>query len=170
MSTAKSKDLFDESTMTFGEHLEALRIHLWRSIVWLSLCMIVTLIFGSYIMSVVKKPIDDALAKYNAKIHDENYVEPSAFKKLMGLDVDFGFGGDDAPAESQGTSGLGAEDPAAPSEDRAKPKPVTFTVNAHSLMSALHEIDPQTFQEPDDALKSQTVNLLVASDDLPGFG
>ena len=30
------KDLFDDSTMTFGEHLEALRMHLWKAIVgWL---------------------------------------------------------------------------------------------------------------------------------------
>jgi sec-independent protein translocase protein TatC len=37
MSRKHSKDLFDDTTMTFGEHLEELRIRLWRAIIGLCL-------------------------------------------------------------------------------------------------------------------------------------
>ena len=34
-----SKDLFDDSTMTFGEHLEVLRVHLIKAIIGLSIAV-----------------------------------------------------------------------------------------------------------------------------------
>lgn len=61
---AKSKDLFDDSTMSFGEHLEVLRIHLWRAIIGLVLCTIVALFFGDTIIGIVRRPIDNALEDY----------------------------------------------------------------------------------------------------------
>ena len=37
-----TKDLFDDSTMSFGEHLEALRTHLIRAIIGLVIAAIIT--------------------------------------------------------------------------------------------------------------------------------
>ena len=41
-----SKDLFDNTTMTFGEHLEELRIRVWRAVIGLFLVTSVTMYFG----------------------------------------------------------------------------------------------------------------------------
>ncbi len=46
----ESKDLFNETTMTFGEHLEALRMHLFKAIIGLVLVSICTLIWGNYLV------------------------------------------------------------------------------------------------------------------------
>ena len=61
MSRKHSKDLFDDTTMTFGEHLEELRIRLWRAIIGLFLVTSVTMYFGDQVMAIVRKPIEDAL-------------------------------------------------------------------------------------------------------------
>ena len=51
---AKQKDLFDESTMTFGEHLEVLRVHLWKSILGLIVTVVGSLFFGNHIIDIGK--------------------------------------------------------------------------------------------------------------------
>ncbi|NQV27955.1 MAG: twin-arginine translocase subunit TatC [Rhodopirellula sp.] len=60
---AQSKDLFDDSTMTFGEHLECLRTHLIRAIIGLAICVIGALFIGDRIVAIVRSPIDSALRK-----------------------------------------------------------------------------------------------------------
>lgn len=72
MSQQQTKDLFDESTMSFGEHLEALRIHLIRAILGLAVSVIICLFWGGYVVDFVRAPIDKALAKYStADIEDD---------------------------------------------------------------------------------------------------
>jgi sec-independent protein translocase protein TatC len=61
---AKSRDLFDESTMSFGEHLEVLRYHMFFAIIGVALGVGVSLFFGRELVAIVKKPIDDALESY----------------------------------------------------------------------------------------------------------
>ena len=51
---AQSKDLFDDSTMTFGEHLECLRTHLIRAIIGLAICVIGALFIGDRIVAIVR--------------------------------------------------------------------------------------------------------------------
>ncbi|MCA9016006.1 MAG: twin-arginine translocase subunit TatC [Planctomycetaceae bacterium] len=60
-----SHDLFDESTMSFGDHLEALRIHLWKALIGLAICVVGALFVGHKIVAVVRAPIDAALKEYN---------------------------------------------------------------------------------------------------------
>lgn len=60
---AQSKDLFDDSTMTFGEHLECLRTHLIRAIIGLFICVIGALFIGDHLVAIVRSPIDKALRK-----------------------------------------------------------------------------------------------------------
>src|SRR6185437_2262131 len=57
------KDLFDDSTMTFGEHLEVLRFHLIRAILGLVICVIFSLIFGEQLVQLIRQPIDRALKR-----------------------------------------------------------------------------------------------------------
>ena len=68
---AKSQDLFDDSTMSFGEHLEILRVHLWKAIVGLVICVIATLFFGNHIITVIRKPIADALQEFGVVTEDD---------------------------------------------------------------------------------------------------
>src|SRR6476469_3212627 len=67
----KSKDLFDETTMTFGEHLDALRTHLIKAIIGLVLALIVTLTWGNKLVDLIRTPIDQAL-KRNAMFGEDD--------------------------------------------------------------------------------------------------
>ena len=67
-----SKDLFDETTMTFGEHLEALRIHLFKAVIGTVIVMCGTLYFGNYLVDVIRTPIDRALKRN--KLYNEEEV------------------------------------------------------------------------------------------------
>lgn len=57
-------DLFKESTMTFGEHLEELRSTLFRSLIGLTLAFIVGLCIGDKVVKFFETPIVDALRRY----------------------------------------------------------------------------------------------------------
>src|SRR5262245_17660456 len=89
----QSKDLFDDSTMTFGEHLEALRMHLFKSLLGLILAVIVCLIYGEDIVAFVREPIDRALQKYTVnkrdvqKLTQEEWYEAlfNSAKHLVGM-------------------------------------------------------------------------------------
>ncbi len=43
---ARSRDLFDDTTMTFGEHLEVLRVHVFRALLGLVLAVGVALVYA----------------------------------------------------------------------------------------------------------------------------
>ncbi len=58
---ARSRDLFDDTTMTFGEHLEVLRVHVFRAIIGIVLAVSVTLFFGDKIFMWLRNPIESAL-------------------------------------------------------------------------------------------------------------
>jgi len=60
----KSIDLFDDSTMSFGDHLEALRVHLFKGLIGLILTVTVTLFFADHIITIIRRPIDGALRKH----------------------------------------------------------------------------------------------------------
>lgn len=59
---ARSRDLFDDTTMSFGEHLEVLRTHVWRAGLGAALTIIACLFFGDRIFAVLRSPIETALA------------------------------------------------------------------------------------------------------------
>ncbi|GAB5443328.1 MAG: twin-arginine translocase subunit TatC [Fuerstiella sp.] len=62
---ARNRDLFDDTTMTFGEHLEVLRTHVWRALIGLFIGVIAALFFGDTIIKILKEPIDAALRRAN---------------------------------------------------------------------------------------------------------
>lgn len=51
--------------MTFGEHLEVLRVHLIKAIVGLVIAVLACLYYGGIIVDFVRRPIDSALAEYS---------------------------------------------------------------------------------------------------------
>ncbi|HVJ84881.1 MAG TPA: twin-arginine translocase subunit TatC [Caulifigura sp.] len=64
----RSKDLFDDSVMTFGEHLEALRTHLWKALVGLAIAMGLCLWKGDIVVRIVQRPLEAALKKYGNEV------------------------------------------------------------------------------------------------------
>ncbi|MBC7965272.1 MAG: twin-arginine translocase subunit TatC, partial [Fuerstia sp.] len=58
---ARSRDLFDDTTMTFGEHLEVLRVHVFRAVLGIFIAVSITLFFGDRIFSVLRTPVENAM-------------------------------------------------------------------------------------------------------------
>jgi len=57
-------DLFKESTMTFGEHLEELRVVLFRAVIGLLVGVGIGLYFGEYVVEFIQRPLILALEDY----------------------------------------------------------------------------------------------------------
>jgi sec-independent protein translocase protein TatC len=64
MPRRSEKDLFQESTMTFGQHLEELRVCLFKSLFGLMFGVIVGLAVGGPVTELIKKPLSDALKTF----------------------------------------------------------------------------------------------------------
>ena len=64
MPRPDEEDLFADTTMTFGEHLEELRLCLFRALVGLMLAFVVSLFFASHVVRVIEEPLKEALEAY----------------------------------------------------------------------------------------------------------
>ncbi|MEM9826709.1 MAG: twin-arginine translocase subunit TatC [Planctomycetota bacterium] len=60
-------DLFDDSVMTFGEHLEELRTALVRAIYWLVGGLLIGLLFANSLILFIQRPLAGAIKDYQAK-------------------------------------------------------------------------------------------------------
>lgn len=67
MPKAREDDLFQESTMTFGEHLEELRNCLFKSLIGLVAGFVVGLMAGGYVVNFIQLPLSNALNDYFEK-------------------------------------------------------------------------------------------------------
>lgn len=78
MPQPHEQDLFETSTMSFGEHLEELRSCLIKAILWLVLGTCVGLVFGEQVVNLIKLPLQDSLTEYyttNATTTFEKFAE-----------------------------------------------------------------------------------------------
>jgi len=84
---ARSRDLFDDTTMTFGEHLEVLRVHVFRAIIGIVLAVSVTLFFGDKIFMWLRNPIESALRERGIDQDQIKFDAPkeSFFSYLTGM-------------------------------------------------------------------------------------
>ncbi len=60
----KSDDLFEKSSMTFGEHLEDLRAAIAKSAIWVGVGLIAGFFFASSIVRYIQTPLESALTSY----------------------------------------------------------------------------------------------------------
>jgi sec-independent protein translocase protein TatC len=60
----KSDDLFEKSSMTFGEHLEDLRAAIAKSAIWVGVGLIAGFFFASSIVRYIQTPLELALTSY----------------------------------------------------------------------------------------------------------
>lgn len=75
----RNRDLFDDTTMTFGEHLEVLRVHVWKSLLGVALGVVVCMFIGNHIIAILKAPIDQALRDANVENVEDDLKEVSMF-------------------------------------------------------------------------------------------
>lgn len=79
---ARNRDLFDDSTMTFGEHLEVLRVHVWKALLGLVVGVLISLLFGNQIIGVLKEPINEALRKNNMTEATDDVGNPDVIQLI----------------------------------------------------------------------------------------
>lgn len=63
----KGDDLFEKSSMTFGEHLEELRRALGKASIWLGGGFIIGLLLASSVIRYMQGPLEDSLEKFYRK-------------------------------------------------------------------------------------------------------
>lgn len=139
-----TKDLFDDTTMTFGEHLEVLRTHLIRAIIGLVIAVVICLYKGDVIVDFIRRPIDKALKQYSQfDITDDTRAMKSGWEKLKsdwGIDTlkEVVFGSPEEAQEAPGDVNQGLS----PHHDT-----IAVAVSVDDLARALHQTDPQRFPE-----------------------
>ena len=79
MARKYDEDLFRDSTMTFGEHLEELRGALFRAVIGLSIAVGIGLYFGDSVVGLIQYPLKKALVKY----YQQNSVDKALAAKLI---------------------------------------------------------------------------------------
>lgn len=64
-------DFFADTRMSFGDHIEDLRSHLWRAVKGFILAMIVSFFFGKAVLEYITKPVKEQLRVYhNNRVHE----------------------------------------------------------------------------------------------------
>jgi sec-independent protein translocase protein TatC len=59
-----SEDMFADTRMTFGEHLEDLRVHLWRAIAGFLVCLCFSFFIGKPVLEFIAKPVGVQLEEF----------------------------------------------------------------------------------------------------------
>jgi sec-independent protein translocase protein TatC len=127
-TTKDDEDLFKESTMTFGEHLEELRSRLFKAVFGLLGGVIVGLIVGNQVVAFIKTPLENALNEYYQKQSLE------AAKELLGKLQEAGRPLAETPEQIKQL--IYGEDPLLPQE---------VYVNPVDLLTQLKDLYPDQF-------------------------
>ncbi len=125
----RKRDLFDDTTMTFGEHLEVLRVHVWKSLIGIVIGVVVSMFIGDKIIGILKAPIDKALR--DAKVQDVK----DDLKEVSLMDYFKSLFDPDKPAETQDS------DPSVTEPDRFSDT-VTVQVQIEDLVKAVRRVAP----------------------------
>ncbi len=98
-----NKDLFDDSVMTFGEHLEVLRVHVIRALIGLTAAVVLSLFFGNVPIDIMRRPLDRALDNYGlAQANpDEEAIATFDWQKFKQGFADWWNGESDADTEPE---------------------------------------------------------------------
>ncbi|HEY1601844.1 MAG TPA: twin-arginine translocase subunit TatC [Pirellulales bacterium] len=85
MTPKPNADLFQDTTMTFGEHLDELRGALFKALLGLMLGCIAGFFLGDYMVKLILKPLEGALESYYSNSSIEEYKKWSAKREEKGL-------------------------------------------------------------------------------------
>ncbi|MBN1908681.1 MAG: twin-arginine translocase subunit TatC [Pirellulales bacterium] len=123
------EDLFAESTMTFGEHLEELRGCLIRSLVVLVFGFLIGMYFGSDVVSFIQTPLDSALAS-----HVEAQEEKKAVERFDAIEAE----GETLPIDSFMLKALVTREHLIPQE---------YYVDPEAVLQQLKDRYPEKFRD-----------------------
>lgn len=132
----RQRDLFEDSSMNFGDHLDELRFYLIRSLIGVIIVCVFTLSFGNHLVALVRGPIDKALVRHGLsdfKIDDvgtESLTE--RFKKWW-----------NQPTE-------GEDQEAAELHAKLEGQKVQIEIPSKELLKALRQVAPNRFSESAD--------------------
>lgn len=65
--TPDPEDLFADTRMSFGDHLEELRMHLWRAIIGFGVALVISLFFGKPVLEFIAAPVERELGRFYDK-------------------------------------------------------------------------------------------------------
>ena len=190
--SAPNRDLFDDSTMSFGDHLEVLRTHLLRGILWLVIGFVVALIFSRDFIIAIQKPVNRAMT--DAFAGDKSTIPgqtepPGLWETLTGyfrpskpIASDQGQTATQPTPTSTTLSPTSTANPSTVTGSTATtpPRPMSVTpgpiipgmmvqIDATELANKLHEAIPATYPAPPKNAAQVLINLPVrgtALDDL----
>ena len=82
MPTSKlpADDLFENSSMSFGEHLEELRKALVKAFIWLGIGTAAGLFFANRIVQFLETPLQEAIATFYVKQAEEKFEDANGVK------------------------------------------------------------------------------------------
>jgi sec-independent protein translocase protein TatC len=83
------EDLFKDTTMTFGEHLEELRGCLFRALVGLLIGFFVGLYFASDVVQLIQVPLLNALQRYYKQDSLDKFAASMKLRRERGEDIPF---------------------------------------------------------------------------------
>src|SRR5260370_33943093 len=126
------KDLFDDSTMTFGEHLEALRYHLWKAIIGLVIGTVAAFFFSQYIIVGIQRPVTAAMDYRFGRPKD--LIEKSQWEAL----------GESWTRLQNWITGKPVET-ATPEQSEKDDPSMVLEIDAREVLRQLHDISPQSF-------------------------
>ncbi len=155
---ARSKDLFDDTTMTFGEHLEALRIHLFKAVFGLILALVVTLSFGNWFVDLIRRPIDRALTRnelFNTEEVSTFWTQVNSwFKKAPTPDPQ-------AAPDKKEVNAI----PTVPADQST----ILVRVKPSEFLRVLHRADPARFPAPQAKDDEKSVPLALSATEFGEF-
>jgi sec-independent protein translocase protein TatC len=61
------EDFFADTRMTFGDHIEELRLHLWRAIAGFCIALFFSLFIGKYAVEFITAPVKEQLAEFHKR-------------------------------------------------------------------------------------------------------
>lgn len=68
-------DMFADTRMSFGDHIEDLRVHLWRGIKWFIFGIIIGFVVGKQVLAFITQPVQEALEEFadrrSAEVQEE---------------------------------------------------------------------------------------------------
>ena len=83
------EDLFRESTMTFGEHLEELRQCLFRALWGLAVGVVIGLIFGNWVVMLIQQPLEKALTEHYVRLSQREVARQIEALRAAGVETPF---------------------------------------------------------------------------------
>ncbi|MDA1229341.1 MAG: twin-arginine translocase subunit TatC [Planctomycetota bacterium] len=131
---ARSRDLFDDTSMTFGEHLEVLRVHVFRAVLGIVIAVSITLFFGDRIFYWLRTPVENAMRASGMEEITIDVPKESFYSYLKSL-----FAAKETPAPKPIV-----EDPAALRADQLR-----ILIPKSALLKAVGQ-PPSTVTDPDD--------------------